>query len=174
MLARNTVWQCPTLFWERGQWLVDVIDWTADPDLAYTPRTWIEEKYPSMQKGVLESMDADALAVRRRFVDHELDIVRKLHAAGGADDEVRAAGGGVAERDDRLPRLAEAHVVGEDRAAAAEQEGDAFNLMRKEAIAERDGLPVGAVERRALPGSYEALKVKKTRRLRSRGLFSAT
>src|SRR6185436_5981641 len=77
LLAKNTVWQCPTLFWERGQWLVDVIDWTADPDLAYTPRTWIEERYPSMQKGILESMDADALAVRRRFVDHELDIVRR-------------------------------------------------------------------------------------------------
>jgi imidazolonepropionase-like amidohydrolase len=81
VLVRNTVWQCPTLFWERGQWLVDVIDWKADPDIAYTPRTWIDKKYPSMQKGVLESMDADALAIRRRFVDHELDIVRRLHAA---------------------------------------------------------------------------------------------
>jgi imidazolonepropionase-like amidohydrolase len=27
-------------------------------------------------------MDADSLAVRRRFVEHELDIVRKLHVAG--------------------------------------------------------------------------------------------
>ena len=76
------MWQCPTLFWERGQWLVDVIDWRKDPDIAYTPRTWIEKKYPSTQKAVFESMDADALAVRRRFVEHELDIVRKLHAAG--------------------------------------------------------------------------------------------
>ena len=76
------MWQCPTLFWERGQWLVDVIDYTKDPDIAYTPRTWIEKKYPSMQKSILESMDTDPLAVRRRFVDHELDIVRKLHAAG--------------------------------------------------------------------------------------------
>src|SRR6185369_13419761 len=23
LLAANTVWQCPTLFWERVQWLVD-------------------------------------------------------------------------------------------------------------------------------------------------------
>jgi imidazolonepropionase-like amidohydrolase len=81
VLAKNTVWQCPTLFWERGQWLVDVIDWKADPDLAYIPRTWIDKKYPSMQKSVFESMDADALAIRRRFVEHELDIVRTLHAA---------------------------------------------------------------------------------------------
>jgi imidazolonepropionase-like amidohydrolase len=27
-------------------------------------------------------MDADPLSVRKRFVDHELEIVRKLHAAG--------------------------------------------------------------------------------------------
>lgn len=82
LLAKNTVWQCPTLFWERGQWLVDVIDYNQDPDIAYTPRTWIDKKYPSTRKAIVESMDTDSLSVRRRFVDHELDIVRTLHAAG--------------------------------------------------------------------------------------------
>ncbi|MGE5101429.1 MAG: amidohydrolase family protein [Deltaproteobacteria bacterium] len=82
LLAMNTVWQCPTLFWERGQWLVDVIDYTKDPDIGYTPRTWIDKKFPSSRKSIAESMDTDPLAIRRRFVDHELDIVRKLHAAG--------------------------------------------------------------------------------------------
>ena len=81
LLAKNNVWQCPTLFWERGQWLVDVIDYTKDPDIAFTPRSWMEKKYPSMRKSIAESMDTDPLAVRQRFVDHELDIVRKLHAA---------------------------------------------------------------------------------------------
>ena len=82
VLAKTTVWQCPTLFWERGQWLVDVVDFTKDPDVAYTPATWLAKKYPSMQKSILESLASDSLGVRRRFVDHELDIVRKLHAAG--------------------------------------------------------------------------------------------
>jgi imidazolonepropionase-like amidohydrolase len=81
LLAKNVVWQCPTLFWERGQWLVDVIDFTKDPDLAFTPRMWIEKKYPSSARSIAGSMDTDPLAVRRRFVDHELDIVRKLHMA---------------------------------------------------------------------------------------------
>jgi hypothetical protein len=81
-ISANNVWQCPTLFWERGQWLVDVIDYTRDPDLAYTPRSWIDRKYPSMQKSIARSLDTDSLAARRRFVEHELDIVRKLHAAG--------------------------------------------------------------------------------------------
>ena len=82
LLAQQSVWQCPTLFWERGQWLVDVIDFTKDPDIAYTPRSWVAKKFPSMRKAILESMGTDPLDVRRRFVEHELDIVRKLHAAG--------------------------------------------------------------------------------------------
>jgi len=82
LLAENRVWQCPTLFWERGQWLVDTVDYTKDPDLAYTPRSWVDKKYPTMRKSIAGSMDTDPLEVRRRFVQHELDIVRKLHAAG--------------------------------------------------------------------------------------------
>ena len=81
-IAKSNVWQCPTLFWERGQWLVDVIDYNKDPDIAFTPKTWFDKKYPGMQKSVAASMDPDPVEVRRRFVDHELDIVRKLHAAG--------------------------------------------------------------------------------------------
>lgn len=81
-LAANTVWQCPTLFWERGQWLVDVIDFTKDPDIAFTPRSWIDRKFPASQKSIAASMDTDPLAVRQKFVEHELEIVRRLHAAG--------------------------------------------------------------------------------------------
>ncbi len=82
LLVRRQVWQCPTLFWERGQWLVDTVEYQKDPDLAFTPRSWIDKKYPAMQKGILKSLDTDSLAVRRRFVAHELEIVRRLHAAG--------------------------------------------------------------------------------------------
>jgi hypothetical protein len=39
LLAKNGVWQCPTLFWERGQWLVDAIDYTKDPDIGYAAKT---------------------------------------------------------------------------------------------------------------------------------------
>ena len=81
-IATHDVWQCPTLFWERGQWLVDTVDWKRDPDLAYTPRSWIAKRYPEMQKGVAEAMDPDPIAVRRKFVEHELGVVRRLHAAG--------------------------------------------------------------------------------------------
>jgi imidazolonepropionase-like amidohydrolase len=82
LLAQKHVWQCPTLFWERGQWLVDVVDFAHDPDVAFTPRTWLEKNYPASQKSILASMDTDPLPVRRRFVDHELELVRRLQAAG--------------------------------------------------------------------------------------------
>ena len=45
----------------------------------------------------------------------------------------------VPQRDDRLARLAEAHVVGEDGALPAEQERDAFDLVRKEPLRQRGG-----------------------------------
>jgi hypothetical protein len=82
LLAKQHVWQCPTLFWERGQWLVDVIDYSKDPDLAYAPHTWVDGIWPHSQKSIVRTLDTDPVAVRERFVDHELEIVRKLHAAG--------------------------------------------------------------------------------------------
>jgi imidazolonepropionase-like amidohydrolase len=81
LLAQNQVWQCPTLFWERGQWLVDAIDYTKDPDLAYAPHSWVVKHWPAAQEGILKTLDVDPLPVREKFVIHELDIVRKLHAA---------------------------------------------------------------------------------------------
>ena len=82
LIARNHVWQCPTLFWERGQWLVDSIDYTRDPDLAYAPHTWVSTTWPSMGKSIAASLDTDPLAVRERFVTHELGIVHRLALAG--------------------------------------------------------------------------------------------
>lgn len=81
LLAKNQVWQCPTLFWERGQWLVDAIDYSKDPDLGYAAHSWITKRWPASQKAIVNSMDTDPLPIRERFVNHELDIVRKLHAA---------------------------------------------------------------------------------------------
>ncbi len=81
LLARNHVWQCPTLFWERGQWLVDAIDYSGDPDLAWAARTWVTKLWPASRKSILRSLDTDPLPVREKFVSHELDIIRKLKAA---------------------------------------------------------------------------------------------
>jgi len=81
LLAKNQVWQCPTLFWERGQWLVDAIDYNKDPDLAFAAKSWVTKQWPRSQKSILRSLDTDPLPVREKFVEHELNIIRKLHAA---------------------------------------------------------------------------------------------
>jgi imidazolonepropionase-like amidohydrolase len=81
VLAKNHIWQCPTLYWERGQWLVDAIDYTKDPDLAYAGHSWVTSQWPESQASILKTLDTDPLPVREKFVDHELDIVRKLHTA---------------------------------------------------------------------------------------------
>ena len=54
-------------------------------------------------------------------------------------------GASVPQRDDRLAGLAEAHVVGEDRAPASEQERDAFDLVREESLRQRGRIPKRAV-----------------------------
>jgi imidazolonepropionase-like amidohydrolase len=81
LLAKNQIWQCPTLFWERGQWLVDAIDYTQAPDLAYAGHTWVSKQWPALQKSIERSLDTDPLATRQKFVEHELEIVRRMHAA---------------------------------------------------------------------------------------------
>ncbi|WP_199243440.1 amidohydrolase family protein [Hymenobacter sedentarius] len=81
LAAHPQVWQCPTLFWERGQWLVDSIAWQQDPDLSYAGRSWVNQRWPKAQTNIARTLDTEPLAVRARFVTHELDLVRKLHAA---------------------------------------------------------------------------------------------
>jgi imidazolonepropionase-like amidohydrolase len=81
LIAAHHVWQCPTLFWERGQWLVDAIDYNKDPDLAYAGHTWVTQLWPSSQASIVKSLDTDPLPVREKFVPHELGIVHRLQAA---------------------------------------------------------------------------------------------
>jgi imidazolonepropionase-like amidohydrolase len=82
LLAKNRTWQCPTLFWERGQWLVDAIDPSEDPDVKYAPLEWRQKAWPKATAGILKELDTDPLPVREKFVEHELGIVKKLHQAG--------------------------------------------------------------------------------------------
>jgi imidazolonepropionase-like amidohydrolase len=81
LLARQT-WQCPTLYWERGQWLVDAIDVSHDPDAPYAPVSWRDKSWPRFTASIMKDLDTDPLAVRQRFVTHELELVRRLHDAG--------------------------------------------------------------------------------------------
>jgi imidazolonepropionase-like amidohydrolase len=86
LLAKNQTWQCPTLFWERGQWLIDAPEvreeTSHDPDAKYAPKFWREKSWPRFTASIIKDLDTDPLAIREKFVEHELDIVRKLQKAG--------------------------------------------------------------------------------------------
>ena len=68
------------------------------------------------------------------------------------------------QRDDRLPGFAEAHVVGQDGARAAEQERDAFDLMREQPVRQLSGLAESRVwivwRQRQQPGEGVGLRVE--------------
>ena len=71
-----------------------------------------------------------------------------------AHDQPASAGREMPQRHDRLARLAEAHVVGENRAPPAEQKRDAVDLVREEPFGERHR----ALERRlVVAGQREQL-----------------
>ena len=82
LFAKNKTWQVPTLVWERGQWLIDEIDLSHDPHTKYAPAAWKDRTWPMFTKDILHDMDTDALPVRERFVQMELDITLAMHRAG--------------------------------------------------------------------------------------------
>jgi imidazolonepropionase-like amidohydrolase len=82
LLAKNRTWQCPTLLWEYGGWLVDVVDVTKYPELRYAPAAWREKTWPRFKADMVKSYITDPLPVREKWVEHELGIVARLHRAG--------------------------------------------------------------------------------------------
>jgi imidazolonepropionase-like amidohydrolase len=81
LMAKNHTWQVPTLVWERGQWLIDDIDLHDDPLNKYAPKVW-QRAWPSFTQDILKNMDTDPLAVRKQFVQMELDMTLAMYRAG--------------------------------------------------------------------------------------------
>ena len=85
LLAKNQTWQCPTLFWERGQWLIDSLELkkevAEDPNAKYAPGYWRQKSWPAFTESIEKNLDTDPLPDREKFVQHELEIVKRLHAA---------------------------------------------------------------------------------------------
>jgi imidazolonepropionase-like amidohydrolase len=82
LLAKNHTWQCPTLLWEYGGWLVDSVDVTQYPEYRYAPSAWREKTWPRFKADMTKSYITDPLPVREKWVAHELGIVKRLHAGG--------------------------------------------------------------------------------------------
>jgi imidazolonepropionase-like amidohydrolase len=82
ILAKNQTWQCPTLVWERGGNLIDASDFSKDTRVKYVPASWKNKTWKRFTEEITQGYGADDLAIRKRFVEKELEVAGMLHKAG--------------------------------------------------------------------------------------------
>src|SRR6266852_1849059 len=82
MLAKNQTWQCATLVWERGGNLIDVSDFSKDDCVKYVPASWKNKTWKRLTDEITQGYGTDNLAIRKRFIEKELEVVGMLHQAG--------------------------------------------------------------------------------------------
>jgi imidazolonepropionase-like amidohydrolase len=82
ILAKNQTWQCPTLVWERGGNLIDVSDFSKDERVKYVPASWKNKTWKRFTDEITQGYGTDDLAIRKKFVEKELEVVGMLHKAG--------------------------------------------------------------------------------------------
>ncbi len=82
LFLKNRTWQVPTLFWERGEWLIEDTNRGADPLAKYAPAAWKERTWPMFTKDILASWSTDPRAEREKFFEAELKMVNEMNKAG--------------------------------------------------------------------------------------------
>src|SRR5438045_7660719 len=81
-LAKNRTWQCPTLVWERGGNLIDVTDFSKDTRAKYVPASWKTKTWRRFTDEIVQGYGNAHLAVRKKFLEKELEVVHLLHKKG--------------------------------------------------------------------------------------------
>jgi len=82
LLAENQTWQCPTLVWERGGNMMDVTDFAKDGRAKYVPASWRNKTWKRFTDEIVQGYGTDDIAVRKKFIEKELEVVQLLHKAG--------------------------------------------------------------------------------------------
>jgi imidazolonepropionase-like amidohydrolase len=82
VLAKNQTWQCPTLVWERGGNLIDLTDFAKDERAKYVPASWKNKTWKRFTDEIMKGYGTDDIAVRKKFIEKELEVVQLLHKAG--------------------------------------------------------------------------------------------
>jgi imidazolonepropionase-like amidohydrolase len=82
LFVKNQTWQVPTLYWERGEWLIEQTNSGPDPLLKYAPAVWRERTWPMFTTGILKDWSTDPVADREKFFQAELKMVGEMNRAG--------------------------------------------------------------------------------------------
>jgi len=82
LFAKNHTWQVPTLYWERGEWLIEQTNSGPDPLAKYAPAVWKERSWPMFTAGIKKDWSTDPVADREKFFQAELKMVGEMNKAG--------------------------------------------------------------------------------------------
>jgi len=82
LFLKNQTWQVPTLYWERGEWLIEQTNSGPDPLAKYAPAAWRERTWPKFTRDILNGWSTDPVADREKFFQAELKMVGEMNKAG--------------------------------------------------------------------------------------------
>jgi len=82
LFASRKTWQTPTLYWERGEWLIEQTTSGPDPLSKYAPAAWKNRAWPRFTEGIIKTWSTDPVSDRERFFEKELELVGKMNRAG--------------------------------------------------------------------------------------------
>lgn len=81
-LAKNQVWQVPTLAWQRGETLLDLLDQQHQPLARYVPAYWRDVSWRRFTDEIMIDIRKDPLERREEYWQRNLTMVGALHRAG--------------------------------------------------------------------------------------------
>jgi imidazolonepropionase-like amidohydrolase len=82
LFVKNQTWQVPTLYWERGEWLIEQTSAGPDPLVKYAPVAWRKRAWPMFTTGIEKDWSTDPFADREKFFQAELKMVGEMNRAG--------------------------------------------------------------------------------------------
>ena len=80
LFVKNQTWQVPTLYWERGEWLIEQTSAGPDPLIKYAPVAW-RRAWPMFTTGIEKDWSSDPFADREKFFQAELKMVGEMNRA---------------------------------------------------------------------------------------------
>ena len=82
LFVKNQTWQVPTLYWERGEWLIEQTNQGADPWIKYAPIAWRDRTWPMFTREISKGWSTDPIAEREAFFQAELKMTGEMNRAG--------------------------------------------------------------------------------------------